>query len=162
MGELRRKKPAELHDLAARIWELYASTGAMVRLGQNGSKDPDELLPITIRFNRDLLDYFELDEAMGTGDVGRMEDMLPRLLFRFVGGNNNKYVVEVLELLQGLHREWTEEVKCVCLRTMLPAPLMPDSGITFANIVGWSTFRGAEMGFVQLIWHKNTTLGTSK
>ena len=113
LGELRKKKPAELRDLAIRIWESYGSTGAVVRLAEENSRDADELLPITIRFNRDLLDYFELDEAIKMGDVGRMEDMLPRLLFRFVGGGNNKYVVEVLELLQGLHREWTEEVKYV-------------------------------------------------
>lgn len=40
-----------------------------------------------------------------------MEDMLPRLLFRFIGGGNHKYAVEIPELLQGLHHEWTEEVK---------------------------------------------------
>ncbi|KAF9791033.1 hypothetical protein BJ322DRAFT_1000129 [Thelephora terrestris] len=114
LEELQRKQPAELHDLAVEIWESYGSTGATVKLGNSEADedaDADELLSITIRFNRDLLDYFELDEAIKVGDVGRMEDMLPRLLFRFIGGGNNKYVVEVLELLQGLHREWTEEVR---------------------------------------------------
>lgn len=111
LGELRKKNAAELYDLATKIWESFASTAAMVRLRQSDDEDADELLPITIRFNRDLLDYFELDEAMRAGDVGRMEDMLPRLLFRFVGGGNNKYAIEILELLQGLHREWTEEVR---------------------------------------------------
>jgi len=160
LKELQRKKPAELYNLAVEIWESYASTSAVVRLGQNGNEDPDELLPITIRFNRDLLDYFELDEAMRIGDVGRMEDMLPRLLFRFVGGGNNKYAVEILELLQGLHREWTEEVKYVHFCTTPQTPLTPDSGITSAGIVGSSTFRGAETGSVQSIWHRNTTSGT--
>ena len=111
LGELRKKSAAELYDLADNIWGSYASTVAMVKLGQNSDEDVDKLLPITIRFNHDLLDYFELDEAMRVGDVGRMEDMLPRLLFRFIGGGNNKYAVEILELLQGLHREWTEEVR---------------------------------------------------
>jgi hypothetical protein len=111
LEELRNKTAAQLYDLATKIWESYASTVAMVRLGESSNEDPDELLPITIRFNRDILDYFELDEAMKVGDVGRMEDMLPRLLFRFIGGGNHKYAVEILELLQGLHREWTEEVK---------------------------------------------------
>lgn len=110
LKELQGKKATELYDLATEIWESYASTAAMVKLGERDD-EADELLPITIRFNRDLLDYFELDEAMRVGDVGRMEDMLPRLLFRFIGGGNHKYAVEVLELLQGLHREWTEEVK---------------------------------------------------
>jgi len=111
LKDLQKKSGAELYDIATRIWESYASTAALVRLGKNDDDDADELLPITIRFNRDLLDYFELDEAMRVGDVGRMEDMLPRLLFRFIGGGNHKYAVEVLELLQGLHREWTEELR---------------------------------------------------
>ena len=111
LKELRKKSAAELYDLAVNIWESYASTAALVRLGQDDNEDSDKLLPITIRFNRDLLDYFELDEATRVGDVGRMEDMLPRLLFRFIGGGNHKYAVEILELLQGLHREWTEEVR---------------------------------------------------
>ena len=111
LKDLRNKSATELYDTATRIWESYASTAAIVRLGKNGGDDADELLPITIRFNRDLLDYFELDEAMRVGDVGRMEDMLPRLLFRFIGGGNHKYAVEILELLQGLHCEWTEEFR---------------------------------------------------
>ena len=40
-----------------------------------------------------------------------MEDLLPSLLYRFQGGNNKLYVVEVTELLQKLHKEWTIDVK---------------------------------------------------
>lgn len=110
LKELQGKKAANLYDLATKIWESYASTAAVVKLGESGSEDGDELLPISIRFNHDLLDCFELDEAMRVGDVGRMEDMLPRLLFRLLGDGNHKYAVEILELLQGLHREWPGEV----------------------------------------------------
>ena len=39
--------------------------------------------------------------------------MLPTLLFRFTGGGNSKYATEVLELLQGLHREWPPAVQYV-------------------------------------------------
>jgi hypothetical protein len=42
-----------------------------------------------------------------------MQDLLPTLLFRFAGGGNSKYTIEVLELLQGLNREWTPELKYV-------------------------------------------------
>ena len=56
-------------------------------------------------FSSDLLPYFDLREAMQIGDVGRMEDLLPTLLFRFLGGGNHKYAVEILELEQGLHHE---------------------------------------------------------
>lgn len=81
LKDLQKKNPIELYDLITKIWELYASTVAMVRLGELSSENADELLPITIRFNRDLLDYFELNRAMRVGNVRRMEDMLPHLLF---------------------------------------------------------------------------------
>jgi len=40
-----------------------------------------------------------------------MEDLLPSLLYRFQGGNNKLYVIEVTELLQKLHKEWIGDVK---------------------------------------------------
>lgn len=36
---------------------------------------------------------------------------LRTLLFRFVGGGNSKYAIEILELLQGLRQEWPEDIK---------------------------------------------------
>lgn len=54
-------------------------------------------------WNADVLPYLELREAIWTGDVGRMEDLLPTLLFHFTGGGNHKYATKILELLQGLH-----------------------------------------------------------
>jgi hypothetical protein len=62
-------------------------------------------------WNSDVLSYLELRNAIKTGDVGRMEDLLPTLLFRFAGGGNSKYAIEILELLQGLRREWPEDIK---------------------------------------------------
>jgi hypothetical protein len=64
-----------------------------------------------IMWNRNVLHYIILDHAIRHGDIGLMEDMLPVLLFRFLGGSNKNYAIEVLELLQGLHREWPSEVK---------------------------------------------------
>lgn len=78
LKELQKKNAAELYELATKIWGSYASTAAMVRLGESGGEDLDELLPITI--------HFKLDEAMRVGDVGRMEDMPPHLLFWFIWG----------------------------------------------------------------------------
>ena len=40
-----------------------------------------------------------------------MEDLLPTLLFRFMGGSNHKYATEILELLHKLQREWPEELQ---------------------------------------------------
>jgi hypothetical protein len=62
-------------------------------------------------WNRDILQYIVLDHAIKYGDVGVMEDLLPHLLFRFIGGKNSNYATEVLELLQALNHEWTAEVK---------------------------------------------------
>lgn len=63
-----------------------------------------------IMLSADLLLYFDLREAMRIGDVGRMEDLLPTLLFRFIGSGNHKYAVKILELLHKLRREWPEEL----------------------------------------------------
>lgn len=64
-----------------------------------------------VQMNRDLLDYFILDNGIRYGDVDIMEACLPRLLFRFSGGRNGNYALEVLELLQALHGEWDEQTK---------------------------------------------------
>ena len=61
-------------------------------------------------WNMDVLPYLELRAAIKHGDVGRMEDLLPILLFRFAGGGNPKYTIKILELLQGLHQEWPDDV----------------------------------------------------
>lgn len=64
----------------------------------------------TIMWNCDVLQYIVLNNAIKQGDIGLMEDMLPHLLFHFIGGRNSNYTHEILELLQSLHREWPPEV----------------------------------------------------
>ena len=49
-----------------------------------------------MQWNHDVLQYLVLDHAIHHGDVGLMEDMLPHLLFRFIGGQNPKYANETL------------------------------------------------------------------
>jgi hypothetical protein len=42
-------------------------------------------------------------------DVGGVKNLLlPTILFRFAGGGNPKYTIKILELFQGLKREWPE------------------------------------------------------
>lgn len=106
LAELRSRTPEELLRLAEKIHREFASTEAIGNMMDEPSELKDEQLKQMVQLNRDLLEYMELDVAIKRGDVGRMEDMLPRLLFRFLGGRNHKYAVEILELLQGLHREW--------------------------------------------------------
>lgn len=111
LSELRSWKPERLVKKAKKIYDEFASTSAVVELKSEEEDSQDQLLKQMVQFNRDLLEYLELDTAIKVGDVGRMEDMLPRLLLRFIGGKNNKYAIEVLELLQGLNREWSGDVK---------------------------------------------------
>ncbi|KAF7312766.1 hypothetical protein MIND_00291700 [Mycena indigotica] len=114
LRELQRKSPTELKKMATTIVAERASTDALNKLAfewDDNKAAIDEGLRQTIMYNRDALQYIVLDEAIKNGDVGMMEALLPTLLFRFIGGGNKKYQVEVLELLQGLEREWTLEVK---------------------------------------------------
>lgn len=71
----------------------------------------DQVKRQSIMWNMDILTYIELTSAIKIGDIGRMEDLLGTLLFRFAGGGNSKYTIEVLELFQGLHREWPENIR---------------------------------------------------
>ena len=109
--ELRSKSPAELKHFAERIVMELASTAALACEFQKPPSERDKLREQVIQLNRDLLEYLELDDAIKWGPISRMEDLLPSLLYRFQGGNNKLYVVEVTELLQKLHKEWTVDVK---------------------------------------------------
>ncbi|KAH6877028.1 hypothetical protein BKA70DRAFT_1127733 [Coprinopsis sp. MPI-PUGE-AT-0042] len=107
--ELRQKTPDDLQRLARKIVDKMASSEELDRMDhQVGS--PDQQRRQVVMWNRDVLHYMVLDRAIKSGDVGVMEAFLPLLLYRFVGGGNGKYAIEVLELLQGLHREWPKEV----------------------------------------------------
>ncbi|KAL0569336.1 hypothetical protein V5O48_012628 [Marasmius crinis-equi] len=111
LADLRSKSAVELKRIAEMIVDSHASTDALVHLGELGTEHRDEAKAQTVMWNRDSLEYVVLDEAIKHGDVGMMEAMLPTLLFRFIGGKNAKYTIEVLELLQGLHREWPKDVQ---------------------------------------------------
>jgi len=82
----------------------------MEKIDAQPKDEQDEVKHQTILWTRDVLHYIILDNAIKHGNVGVMEDMLPTLLFRFTGGHNSKYAIEVLELLQGLHKEWPASV----------------------------------------------------
>ena len=111
IGELRSNSPEELVQFAERIILELGSTAALIRESRKPSPRRDELWMQVVQLNRDFLEYLELDDAIKQGHVSRMEDLLPSLLYRFQGGNNKLYVVEVMELLQKLHKEWIDDVK---------------------------------------------------
>ncbi|KDQ56803.1 hypothetical protein JAAARDRAFT_132254 [Jaapia argillacea MUCL 33604] len=111
LRELRGKFLAELRGLATKIVEEFASTVAMNKMDTVPEEGHDAVKRQFTMWNRDVLGYIVLDQAIKRGDIGTMEAMLPHLLFRFVGGKNSKYAIEVLELLQGLEREWPPDVR---------------------------------------------------
>ena len=111
IGDLRSKSPEELQEFAKRVVSEFASTTALEVASQNPFPERDELREKVTQLNRDLLEYLELDDAIKQGHVSRMEDLLPSLLYCFQGGGNKLYTVEIMELLQKLHKEWPESVK---------------------------------------------------
>jgi hypothetical protein len=100
--ELKGKKPEELHGLAMVLVHEHASREGLVYMEQLPAEKQDQIKKRSIMWNTDILSYLELTEAISIGDIGRMEDLLLVVLFRFTGGGNPKNTIEILELLQGL------------------------------------------------------------
>ncbi|TBU51094.1 hypothetical protein BD310DRAFT_1043575 [Dichomitus squalens] len=102
LAALTEITPERLISLSDEIFHAHASREAIHRLDTLTNRKRDEVKQQMVMFATDLLPYFDLREAMQIGDVGRMEDLLPTLLFRFAGGSNPKYTIEILELIQRL------------------------------------------------------------
>lgn len=80
-------------------WLLAAQVDSLHALRE---KRPSELRELA----QEKHDAVKLQSTMLTRDL--LQYIV--LLFRFVGGNNFKYAILVLELLQGLRREWPAEL----------------------------------------------------
>ncbi len=119
LDELTSWSPLQLICLLDKIYAEHVLREAQVRMDSLPLHERDDVKQQTAMFSNDLLAYFDLHEAMRIGDVGRMEDLLPAMLFRFVGGGNPKYAAEVLELLQKIRCEWPDEVRCVPMTYVL-------------------------------------------
>lgn len=113
LSELCTQTPADLRTLAEHIYEEYCTSSALHKLQSQSARKRDHVYEQTVMWSRDMLDYVVLNDAISQGDVATMEDMLPRLVFRFAGGKNHNYAAQTIELLQGLNREWPDDVKCV-------------------------------------------------
>ncbi|KAJ6477200.1 hypothetical protein C8R47DRAFT_1178829 [Mycena vitilis] len=111
IDELKALSPTQLRVMATKIIREHASRQALVSLDRLPADDQDHMQRQWTMWNTDVLPYLQLRDAIKAGDIGRMQDSLPILLFRFAGGGNSKYALEILELLQGLRREWTDEIK---------------------------------------------------
>lgn len=93
-----------------RVVMEHASSASLERMQGQSTGEHDEIREQMVMWLRDVLHYIVLDCAIKYGDVGLIENFLPLLLYRFVGGRNSKYAIEILELLQGLHKEWPATV----------------------------------------------------
>lgn len=111
LANLVSKTPQELLDTLDNIFEHHASRHALEAMDHLLPKEWDPAKCQMTMLTCDLLPYFDLQEAMQIGDVSRMEDLLLTLLFHFIGGENHKYTVEILELLHKLCCEWPEDVR---------------------------------------------------
>ncbi|KAJ7278639.1 hypothetical protein C8J57DRAFT_1502482 [Mycena rebaudengoi] len=112
LSDLRTKTPEELVTLSLKVRNEHGSTQAMNRINAFDSPSGrlDEVKYQSVMFTCDVLQYVALRARIKYGDIGVMEDMLPDLLFRFAGGKNSNYTGEVLEMLQGLNKEWPSEI----------------------------------------------------
>jgi hypothetical protein len=108
--ELRSKSGNELLTLAGQILDEFASNEAIACLTAVEKDQRDHALIAQDQFLRDYLNYHELDDALRSGDTGRVRNMLPRLLYQYLGGKNPNYAIEVLEFLQGFEHEWPPDL----------------------------------------------------
>ena len=108
---LNKLTPERLEEMATQIVQEFASVRALHSMSARPGDAQDDMLSQAILWNKDILDYLALNDAISLGDIAMIQDLLPRLLFRFVGGTNSKYALEVLELIQGLYREWPEDLQ---------------------------------------------------
>ncbi|KAJ3765421.1 hypothetical protein FB446DRAFT_655330 [Lentinula raphanica] len=111
ISDLTHHTPMALRELACKVVQERASRSALYDLDQLPKDQQDSVLRQTVMWNLDVMPYLDLRDAIKKGDVGRMENLLPTLLLRFVGGGNSNYAAEVLSLLQGLYQEWPPEIR---------------------------------------------------
>ncbi|PPQ81298.1 hypothetical protein CVT24_009900 [Panaeolus cyanescens] len=75
-----------------------------------------------ILLTRDLLIVKELTDAMSSGDIGRIEDILPTLACMFRAAGSNNYSNEILFFLFNLKEVWTPEFANIMRDNMLVNP----------------------------------------
>ncbi|KAF8222270.1 hypothetical protein L208DRAFT_1524744 [Tricholoma matsutake] len=108
-------KEALLHISEARFHDLWGIIGKVDKLADLRSHTPEQLHVLAVKIvdnHASMAGSKKIEERrITTGDVGYLQDLLPHLLFRLIGGKNKNYVIEILELLQGLHWEWPPDLR---------------------------------------------------
>ncbi|KAL4065520.1 hypothetical protein V8B97DRAFT_2025778 [Scleroderma yunnanense] len=109
-SELWCKTLEELLVLAKRVVTEHALSISLAQMQGQPTGEHDEIREQMVMWLHDVLHYIVHNHAIKHGDVGLIEDFLPSLLYQFVGGYNSKYVIEILTILQELHKEWSTTV----------------------------------------------------
>ncbi|KAI0708348.1 hypothetical protein C8Q76DRAFT_814709 [Earliella scabrosa] len=163
IDDLTVLSPSQIAHLAEEIYSNHASRAALTRMQTMPDDQRDTVKEQMVMFSTDLLPYFNLREAIRIGDVGRMEDLLPTLLFRFAGGGNHKYALEILELIQKLRHEWPETFRTYIRRYcwllnrtgkrdgFFPVDLGQEHNIRDIKVTWRSFGPGATFGYIQKI-----------
>ncbi|KAK6981385.1 hypothetical protein R3P38DRAFT_3333825 [Favolaschia claudopus] len=99
-----------LEAMAEKAYREHASSAALNSMDQAKASERDERQQLHTQFARDILPYLTLVRAIKRGDVGLLEALLPTFLARFIGGGNNNYAYETLELINGLKKDWPPAV----------------------------------------------------
>jgi hypothetical protein len=105
--------PDHLARLAKNIVHKHASGTPVFKLDRCGPEDQDHVREKMVMMTTDLLDWVLLGRAIKMGDVGLMKCMLPRLFYRFHGGSNPNYAIEIAKVMQGFAHEWPEDLQYV-------------------------------------------------
>ncbi|KAG8685991.1 hypothetical protein FRC09_014427 [Ceratobasidium sp. 395] len=101
----------DLYQLAVRMLTEHASAGAL-----EIDESDDEVRHVIIKRQRELLLFCSLRRAFKYGDIDRIEAILPKLLYFFIGSGHGNYAKEVYELLQLLNHETTPGLRDTILR----------------------------------------------
>jgi hypothetical protein len=92
----------DLYEIAAQIHRHHASSTAL----SLKTSDDKQRHGVILR-GMDLLLYSSVRRAYKWGDVDSIEDLMPELLFYFIGAGNSHYAKEVFEFLQLITHEVT-------------------------------------------------------
>ncbi|KAJ3730855.1 hypothetical protein DFJ43DRAFT_983287, partial [Lentinula guzmanii] len=86
---------------------------------EEGRKHADDVLANSIAFMRDTLVSRECANAVASGDVGRVWEVLKVMLFTFAGSAHSKYATYLLETITVLEIESSAALRKALLSTML-------------------------------------------
>ncbi|KAJ3833532.1 hypothetical protein F5878DRAFT_632614 [Lentinula raphanica] len=105
-SDAKQKKPTRKEKEANEEKEKIRRTG-------------DQVLANSIAFMRDTVLSRECANAVASGDVGRVWEVLKVMLFTFAGSSHSKYVTYLLETITTLELESSQPLRNALLRTML-------------------------------------------